>query len=56
MDKVYIIFDPAGIYELDEPVFATREAAQRLADQNNSRPGRYPGYDLRVEEYEVQRG
>lgn len=51
---VYIIFDPAGIWELGPAVYASREAAQRVADQDNARPGHYPGYSLRVEEYEVQ--
>lgn len=52
--KVFIIFDPAGIWECGPAVYETREAAQRVADLENGRGTAYPGYSLRVEEYEVE--
>lgn len=53
--KVYIIFDPAGIWERAAvtPVFARHEDAERVAREYNERPGRHPQYRLTVREYEV---
>lgn len=53
--KVYVIFDPAGIWELGEAIYASREKAEQVAAENThtrERPG--PNYRLTVREYEVQ--
>ena len=53
--KVYVIFDPAGIWELGEAVYASRERAEQVARENSRvREPHGWNYTLRVEEYEVQ--
>lgn len=54
MTTVYIIFDPAGIWEMGEPVYATREAAQAVVDANPPTRTAFGLYSLRIKEYTVQ--
>ncbi len=55
--KVYIIFDPAGVWELEEPVYATREAAECVIAAEKARRGSWcPGYYLEVREFDVVPG
>jgi hypothetical protein len=55
MDKVYVIFDPAGIWELGEAVYASRERAEQVARENSRyREPKWWDYVLTVQEYEVQ--
>lgn len=55
--KVYVIFDPAGIWELGEAVYASREHAEQVARENSSyREPKGWNYELTVREYDVQEG
>ncbi len=53
--KVYIIFDPAGIWELGEAVFERWEDASLQATSYTQEHSRswYPGYYLEVRTFEV---
>lgn len=52
---VYVIFDPAGIWELSEPIYASRERAEQVARENSRRREPHSwDYVLTVREYEVQ--
>ena len=50
--SVYVIFDPAGIWECGPAIHATREHAERIVAAENAKK-HVPGYLLRVEEYEL---
>jgi hypothetical protein len=53
---VYIVFDPAGIWELGEPVYATRDAAEAVVAAHPPSDTSFgPGtYRLHVREFQVQ--
>ena len=52
--RVYVIFDPAGIWELGEPIYASREEAERVIAAHPPQRTGFGMYSLRIVEYEVQ--
>lgn len=51
--NVYVIFDPAGLWELGPAIFARREDAEAVVKAHPPRNNAFGTYALRVEEIEV---
>ena len=51
--KVYIVFDPAGIWEIGDAVYADRFTAETVVTAQSYH---YPGYRLTIREYDVVSG